>query len=186
VVVRDSASSTSSNNDSIVTSTTTRSLNNTATFTVTPGSVVARIGYAEKSRLESDARYQYHRVVGSKTEDTTASGTIQNASVTVDLRSGGMYQINFGTGGGVDGVYEMVDTAETICTNLTADPTCRPGSSTSGDSGKPPNQGGLSGSVDGKIDPKQPNVLVGSATQQHELNDGSTMTRTITWNLSRK
>jgi hypothetical protein len=39
--------------------------------------------------------------------------------------------------------------------------------------------------VDGQIDAKQPNVLVGSVTQKHELSDGSPATRTVTWNLSR-
>jgi hypothetical protein len=186
VVVNDTAASSSDSNDSIGTTTTTRSLNNHVTFTVTPGRVVVKIAYEEKSRVDSELRYQYHKVVGYKTEETIASGTRQeNASVTVDLRSGGMYQINFGSGGGVPGLYRMVDTAETVCTNLAADPTCRPGTSKSEDSGKPPGQGGVGGSVDGKLDAKTPNVLRGSTTQQHELNDGSTATRTVTWNLSR-
>ena len=79
----------------------------------------------------------------------------------------------------------MVDTAVTTCTNLSADPTCRPGTSSSEDSGKPTGLGGVAGSVDGQIDEKQPHILRGSVVQKHELNDGSTATRTVTWNLSR-
>jgi hypothetical protein len=91
VVVNDTAASSSDSNDSIGTTTTTRSLNNHVTFTVTPGRVVVKIAYEEKSRVDSELQYQYHKVVGYKTEETIASGTRQeNASVTVDLRSGGI------------------------------------------------------------------------------------------------
>jgi hypothetical protein len=186
VVVKDSAASTSNASDTIGTSTTTRSLNHTVTFTVTKGSVVARIAYEEKSRVDSESRYQYHKVVGFKTEETTAAGTRSDgATVSVDLRADGSYQINFGSGGGVVGEYRMFDTSTTICTNLSADPTCRPGSTSSNDSGKPPSQGGVGGSVDGRLDRARPNVLVGSVTQRQELNDGTPSTRTVTWNLSR-
>lgn len=58
--------------------------------------------------------------------------------------------------------------------------TCRPGTTSSNDSGKPPNQGGLSGSADGRIDRNKPNVLVGSVSEPHTLNDGSMGTRTVT------
>jgi hypothetical protein len=185
VVVRDSAASTSNASDTIATSTTTRSLNHSVTFTVTKGSVVARITYEEKSRVDSELRYQYHKVVGYKTEETTAAGTRNDgATVSVDLRADGTYQINFGSGG-VVGEYRMVETGETICTNLSADPTCRPGTTSSNDAGKPPSQGGIGGSVDGRLDGAKPNVLVGSVTQRHELNDGTPSTRTVTWNLSR-
>lgn len=185
VVVKESAASTSKASDTIATSTTTRSLNNTVTLTVTKGGVVARIAYEEKSRVDSELRYQYHKVVGSKTEETTAAGTNNDrATVSVDLRADGSYQINFSSGG-VVGEYRMVDTAETICTNLTADPTCRPGTTSSNDAGKPPSQGGVSGSVDGTLDRNKPNVLVGSVTEPLDLNDGSVGNRTITWNLSR-
>ena len=75
IVVKDTASGTSKTEDPIGKSTTIRSLNNTVVFTVTKGEVVARITYEEKSRVDSEAHYQYHKVVGSKTEETTASGT---------------------------------------------------------------------------------------------------------------
>lgn len=185
VVVKDTASGTSNTEDPIGKSTTIRSLNNTVVFTVTKGEVVARITYEEKSRVDSEAHYQYHKVVGSKTEETTASGTNNDlASVSVDLRSDGSYQIAFQSGG-VVGVYRMLDTAQLICTNPAGDPSCRPGTTSSDDAGKPPGQGGLGGSVDGRLDRNQPNVLVGSVTQRHERNDGSPATRTVTWNLSR-
>ena len=186
VVVSDSAAGEVVTDDQVIGKSTTKtSLNSSVTLTVTTNGVVANVTYSLKSLFEQELRYQYHKVVGTKTEETIASGhNTENASVTVDLRSDGTYQINF-SGGGVTGQYRMVDTATTTCTNLTADPTCRPGTSSSEDSGKPPNLGGLAGSVDGKIDRKQPNVLVGSVTQRHELNDGSTATRTVTWNLSR-
>ena len=186
VVVNDSAAGTSSTDDKVISkSTTTASLNNTVVLTVTDKGVVAKITYAFKLRVDHEARYQYHKVVGYKTEDMTASGTNgQDAQVTVDLRSGGAYQINFSSGG-VIGDYRMFDTADLICTNLAADPSCRPGTTSSNDAGKPPSQGGVAGSVDGRIDPKQPNVLVGSVTQPLNLPDGSSGNRTITWNLSR-
>jgi hypothetical protein len=172
--------------DTIGTSKATKSLNHTVTFTVTKGSIVARIVYEEKVRVDSELRYQGYKVVGFKTEETSASGTRrENASVTVDLRSDGMYQINFGSGGGVEGLYTMLEESELICTDRAKNPTCNPGRTKNNDSGKPPGIGGLGGSVDGKLDAKTPNVLRGSTTQQHELNDGSTATRTVTWNLSR-
>jgi hypothetical protein len=96
-----------------------------------------------------------------------------------------MYQINFGSGGGVEGLYTMLEESELICTDRAQNPTCNPGRTKNSDSGKPPGIGGAGGSVDGKLDAKTPNVLRGSTTQQHELNDGSTATRTVTWNLSR-
>lgn len=185
IVVKESASSTAKTSDTIATSMSTRSLNNTVSLTVTKGAVVANIAYEEKSRVESELRYQYHKVIGTKTEETTAGGTNnQDATVSVDLRSDGTYQINFGSGG-VVGEYRMSETSQTICTDLRSDPTCRPATTSNSDSGKPPGQGRTGGSVDGRIDRAKPNVLVGSVTQRHELNDGSTMTRTVTWNLSR-
>ena len=161
-----------------------RSLNSSVTLTVTTNGVVANVTYSLKSLFDQELRYQYHKVVGSKTEETIASGHADNGSVTVDIRSNGMYQINF-SGGGVAGTYRMVDTAVTTCTDLNADPTCRPGKSSTEDSGKPTNLGAVAGSVDGKLDEKAPNILRGSVVQKHELNDGSTATRTVTWNLSR-
>lgn len=185
VVVKDAAAGESTTNDSIAASTTKTSLNASVVLTVTTNGVVANVTYASKTVFEQTAEYQAHRVVGTKTEETTASGhSTENASVTVDLRSDGTYQINF-SGGGVTGEYRMVDTAETICKPNIEGSTCRPYTSSSEDSGKPPNQGGVAGSVDGRIDEKQPKVLVGSEVQRHELNDGSTATRTVTWNLSR-
>ena len=185
VVVKDTASGTSNADDQVISkSTTVTSLNGTVVFTVTTGGIVAKTTYEERTRVDHEARYQFHKVVGYKTEETTASGTNNDASVTVDLRSDGTYQINF-SGGGVTGEYRMLDTAETICTDLGRDPTCRPGTSSSNDVGKPANQGGVAGSVDGRIDRNRPNVLVGSVTQRHERSDGSPATRTVTWNLSR-
>jgi len=168
----------------IGTSRTKTQLNSSVTLTVTTNGVVANVTYSLKIFFEQELRYQYHKVVGSKTEETTASGHSDNGSVTVDLRSKGMYQINF-SGEGVAGTYRMVDTAVTTCTDLNADPTCRPGKSSSEDSGKPIGLGGVAGSVDGQLDEKAPHILRGSAVQSHELNDGSTARRTITWNLSR-
>lgn len=104
--------------------------------------------------------------------------------MSIDLQSDGRYQIAF-RGGGVGSEYRMVDTAETVCTNLTADPTCRPGTTSSNDNGMPPSQGSVSGSVDGRLDRNTPNVLVGSVTQPLDVNDGSVGNRTITGNLSR-
>jgi hypothetical protein len=186
VVVSDTAAGEVTTDDNVIGKSTTKtSLNHSVTLTVTTNGVVANVTYASKTLFESEARYQSHRVVGSKTEETTASGhNTDGSSVTIDLRSDDTYQINF-SAGGVTGEYRMVDTATTICNKLEGS-TCRPGTSTSEDSGKPPNLGGLAGSVDGKIDRTQPNVLRGSVAQRHELNDGSTMTRTVTWNLSRK
>jgi hypothetical protein len=185
VVVTDTAAGEVVTDDQVIGKSTTKTqLNSSVTLTVTTNGVVANVTYSSKSVFEQELRYQYHKVVGTKTEETTASGHSDNGTVTVDLRADGSYQINF-SGGGVVGEYRMSDTAETICTNLAADPTCRPGTTSSSDAGKPPSQGGVGGSVDGRIDKKQPNVLVGSVTQRHELNDGSTATRTVTWNLSR-
>jgi len=186
VIVTESTAGTSSTGDKVIsTSTAKTSVDNKAVITVTDKGVVATIAYVSKLRIDHEARYQYHKVVGYKTEDLTASGTNgQDAQVTVDLRAGGAYQINFRSGG-VVGDYRMFETADLICTNLSADPSCRPGTTSSNDAGKPPSQGGVSGSVDGQIDPKQPNVLVGSVTQPLNLPDGSTGNRTITWNLSR-
>ncbi len=185
VVVKDSASGSSSTDDGVIGGSTTQtSLNSHVVLTVTHSGVVAKISYQSKTRVDYEARYQYHMVVGSKTEETTASGTNNDAaSVSIDLRSGGAYQIAFSSGG-VTGAYLMEDTSTLTCTDLNADPTCRPGRSTSGDSGTPPNIGGAAGAVDGQINPAQPNVLVGTAAQRHELNDGSIATRTVTWNLS--
>ncbi len=186
VVVKDSASGSSSTDDGVIGGSKTQtSLNSHVVFTVTPGGVIAKISYESKTRVDYEARYQYHKVVGSKIEQTSASGTRNDgASVSIDLRSGGAYQINFSSGGGVTGEYRMEDTATLTCTNPSADPTCRPGVTTSNDAGRPTGIGGAGGSVDGQIDPAQPNVLVGTAAQQHELNDGSIATRTVTWNLS--
>ena len=61
VVVMDTASGTSSTNDPIGKSTTIRSLNNTVVLTVTKGEVVARIAYEEKSRVDSESHYQFHK-----------------------------------------------------------------------------------------------------------------------------
>jgi hypothetical protein len=184
VVVKDSASGTSSTNDEVIGGSTTQTdLNSTVVFTVTHDGVVAKISYESKNRVDHEARYQYHKVVGSKTEATTASGTNNDASVSIDLRSDGTYQIAFSSGG-VTGQYRMEDTATLTCTNLGADPTCRPGTTSSSDSGAPPGIGGTGGTVDGRIDPAHPNVLVGTEAQQRELNDGSIATRTVTWNLS--
>jgi hypothetical protein len=185
VVVTDTAAGEVLTDDNVIGKSTTKtSLNHSVTLTVTNNGVVADVTYASKTLVETEARYQSHRVVGSKTEETTASGhNSDNASVTVDLRSDGTYQINF-SAGGVTGEYRMLDTAVTICNKLEGS-TCRPGTSRSDDSGKPPNVGGLAGSVDGRIDRTQPNVLRGSVAQRHELNDGSTANRTVTWNLSR-
>ena len=185
VVVKDSASGNSSTDDGVIGGSRTQtSLNSHVVFTVTHTGVVAKITYNSKSRVEHEMRYQYHKVVGSKTEETTASGmNSDGATVSIDLRSDGSYQVAFRSGG-VTGAYRMEDTSTLTCTDLNADPTCRPGTSTSGDSGTPPNIGGAAGAVDGRIDPAQPNVLVGSTSQRHELNDGSIATRTVTWNLS--
>ncbi len=185
VVVTDSAAGEVVTDDQVIGKSTTKtSLNHSVTLTVTTNGVVANVTYSLKSLFEQELRYQYHKVVGSKTEETIASGHADNGSVTVDLRSKGLYQINF-SGGGVAGTYRMVDTAVTTCTDLKADPTCRPGKSTSEDSGKPTGLGGVSGSVDGKLSEKEPHILRGSTVQKHQLNDGSTATRTVTWNLSR-
>lgn len=185
VVVSDSASGASTTDEGRTSRSETRtSLNHTVAFTVTTNGVVANVTYELKSRFDSQLLYDSHRVVGSKTEETRASGENRDgASVSVDLRDG-TYQINFSSGG-VTGEYRMVDTAETICSQQNVNPTCRPGTSSNEDSGKPPDLGGLAGSADGKFDPTQPNVLRGSVVQRHELNDGSTATRTVTWNLSR-
>ena len=186
VVVKDTASGTSNTDDGVISkSRTTTSLNHLVVLTVTTNGVVAKVTYESKTRVDHEAKYQYHKVVGYKTEETTAAGTdTQYSQVTVDLRSDGTYQINF-RGGGVAGEYRMLDTAQTICTDLASDPTCRPGTSSSQDSGKPASHGGISGSVDGRLDGKQPNVLIGSLTQPLDLNDGSPGRRTVTWNLSR-
>jgi hypothetical protein len=185
VVATDTAAGEVVTDDNVIGKSTTKtSLNSSVTLTVTANGVVANVTYASKTLVETEARYQSHRVVGSKTEETTASGhNRENASVTIDLRSDGTYQINF-SAGGVTGEYRMNDTAVTIC-NAIEGSTCRPGKSSSEDSGKPQNVGGLAGSVDGTIDRTQPNVLRGTVAQRHELNDGSTATRTVTWNLSR-
>ena len=185
VVVNDSASGSSTTDEGKTSRSETRtSLNHTVAFTVTTNGVVANVTYELKSTVGSQLLYDSHRVMGSRTEETRASGENRDGSVSVDLRSDGTYQINF-RGGGVTGEYRMIDEAETICSNQIVNPTCRPGKASSEDSGKPPNLGGLAGSVDGTIDAKQPNVLRGTVAQQHELNDGSTATRTVTWNLSR-
>ncbi len=187
VVVSDSASGSSSRRDVIETSSSSTSLNHNVVFTLTPGSIVAKITYDEKTRVDSKLDYQAHTVTGTKTTETTASGTHSDpasVSVNLDLRSDDTYQINFQTSG-VEGVYKMTDTATTVCKNLEGS-TCRPSSSTNSDEGKPPNQGGLAGSVDGRIDRSRPNVLAGSVSEARTLNDGSTGRRTVTWNLSRK
>jgi hypothetical protein len=106
-------------------------------------------------------------------------------SVGVDLRSDGTYQINFGTGG-VQGTYTMEEISTTTCNTGIEGSTCRGSSTTNNDSSTPPGQGGIGGSVDGVLDRKQPNVLVGSKTEPITRNDGSTGKRTVTWNLSRK
>ena len=188
VVVKDAASGTSDSQDTIGSSTSNTNLNHSVVFTVTPGNVVARIVYEEKTRVDSRLAYQTHTVVGFKTTAMTASGTNTDQTtvrVNVDLRSDGTYQINFGTGG-VQGEYRMEELATTTCNPGIEGSTCRAGSSTNNDSGKPPGQGGLGGSVDGRLDSKQPNVLVGSMTEDITRNDGSTGKRTVTWNLSRQ
>jgi hypothetical protein len=117
----------------------------------------------------------------------TASGTnndVATVGVSVDLRSDDTCQILF-SAGGVQGVYKMNDTASTTCNPGIEGSTCRPGTSSSDDSGNPPSQGGTSGSVDGRIDKKQPNALVGTMSEPLSLNDGSSGKRTVTWNLSR-
>ena len=187
VVVSDTASGTSSKTDIIETSSSSTTLNHNVVFTVTPGSVVAKITYEEKTRVDSRLAYQTHTVVGTNTTETVASGTTNDPAtvrVNVDLRSDGTYQIHFGTGG-VQGLYTMKETGNTIC-NAIEGSTCRPSSSSNSDSGTPRNQGGLGGSVDGRIDKKDVNVLAGSMSEPLTRNDGSTGRRTVTWNLSRK
>jgi len=185
VTVSDSAAGTSSTDDGYgAGSETATKLNSNVVLNATHNGVVANVTYKSETRVNHVARYQYHTVTGSKTEETTASGISRASSVSIDMRDEGNYQINF-SGGGVAGKYRMVDEARTVCTDLNADPTCRPGSAATEDSGAVPSQGGIAGSVDGKIDPTKPNVLAGTTTQRHQLNDGSTATRTISWNLSR-
>ncbi len=187
VVVSDSVSGSSGRKDTIETSSSSTSLNHNVVFTLTPGSIVAKITYEEKTRVDSKLDYQAHTVTGTKTTETTASGTHSDpasVSVNVDLRSDDTYQINFQTSG-VDGLYKMTDIGTTVCKKLEGS-TCRPGTSTSNDSGKVPSQGGLGGSVDGRIDRSKPNMLAGSVSEQRTLNDGSTGKRTVTWNLSRQ
>jgi hypothetical protein len=187
IVVTDSASGASAHKDIIQTASSNTTLNHNVVFTVTTGgNVVAKITYAQTELVQSKADYQDHTVTGSKTTETTASGTVSDpgASVTVDLRSDNTYQINF-SAGGVEGVYKMSDIGTTTCKKLEGS-TCRPGSTANKEEGKTPDQGGLGGSVDGKIDPSKPNVLAGSVSQAHTLNDGSVGRRTVTWNLSRQ
>ncbi len=187
VVVSDSASGTSGRRDIIETSGSSTRLNHNVVFTLTPGSIVATITYEEQTRVDSKLDYQAHTVTGTKTTETKASGTHSDSaslSVNVDLRSDDTYQINFQTSG-VEGVYKMTDTGTTTCKTLEGS-TCRPGSTTNSEDGKAPNQGGLAGSVDGRIDRSKPNVLAGSVSEAFTLNDGSEGRRTVTWNLSRK
>lgn len=186
--ITDVASGTSSSKDVIGSSTSSTTLNHSAVFTVTPGNVVARITYEEKTRAESRLAYQTHTVVGVTTTEMTAAGTNTDqttVSVSVDLRSDGTYQINFGTGG-IQGIYKMEETSTTTCNPRIEGSTCRGSSTTNNGSGTPPGQGGIGGSVDGVLDKRQPNVLVGSIAEPITRNDGSTGTRTVTWNLSRK
>lgn len=188
IAITDVVSGTSSSKDVIGSSTSTVNLNHNAVFTVTPGNVVARITYEEKTRVDSRLAYQTHTVVGYKTTEMTASGTNTDqttVSFGVDLRSDGTYQLNFGTGG-IPGVYKMEELATTTCNPGIEGSTCRVGTTTNNDAGTPPGQGAIGGSVDGVIDKKQPNVLVGSMTEDITRSDGSTGKRTITWNLSRK
>jgi hypothetical protein len=187
IVITDVASGTSSSKDVIGSSTSSTSLNHNAVFTITPGNVVARITYEEKTRIESRLAYQTHTVVGVKTTEMTAAGTnTDQTTVTfgVDLRSDGTYQIRVGTAG-VQGNYTMEELSTTTCNPIEGS-TCRGGTTTNNEAGTPPDQGRIGGSVDGVLDKKQPNVLVGSVTEPITLNDGSTGKRTITWNLSRK
>jgi len=186
VVVSDSVSGTSSKKDIIETSRSSVTVNHNVVFTVTPGQVVAKITYEEKTRVDSTLIYQTHTIVGTTTTETTASGTTTDPAivhVNVDLRSDGAYQINFGTGG-VQGVYTMKETSTTTCNPKVEGSTCRPSATTNSDAGKPANTGGIGGSVDGKTN--KPGVLVGSTSEALERNDGSTGRRTVTWNLSRK
>lgn len=138
MVVNDSASGTSTTDEGKTSRSETRtSLNHTVAFTVTTNGVVANVTYELKSKVDSQLLYDSHRVVGSKTEETKASGENRDeSSVSVDLRSDGTCQINF-RGGGVTGEYRMIDSAETVCSNQIVNPTCRPGSSSSEDSGNP-------------------------------------------------
>jgi hypothetical protein len=185
--ITDVASGTSTSKDVIGTSTSSVSLNHNAVFTVTPGNVVARITYEEKTRVDSRLAYQTHAVVGYKTTEMTASGTNTDQttmSFSVDLRSDGTYQIRIGTGG-IQGAYKMEELATTTCNPGIAGSTCRGGTTTNKDAGTPPGQGAIGASMEGVIDKKQPNVLVGSMTEVLTRNDGSTGRRTITWNLSR-
>jgi len=187
VVVTDSVSGTSGKKDIIETSSSSVTVNHNVVFTVTPGQVVAKITYEEKTRVDSTLDYQAHTVAGTKPTETTALGTLSDpasVSVNVDLRSDDTYQINFQTSG-VEGVYKMTDTGATVCKRFEGS-TCRPSSTTNSDEGKPPNQGGLGGSVDGKRDRNKPDVLAGSVSEALDRNDGSTGRRTVTWNLSRK
>ena len=69
-------------------STAKNSLAQTVTITVTKGTAVAKIDYALKERVDSEQRYDYHKVVGYNTNETTASGTAK-ATVSVDLYDDG-------------------------------------------------------------------------------------------------
>lgn len=186
IVVSDTATGTSSKGDVIETSSSNTTLSHNVVFTVTPGSVVAKITYEETTRIESRLEYQSHTVTGVTTTRTIASGTNNDPTsvgVNVDLRSDGTYQISFGTGG-VGGTYTMTETSSTTCKRIEGS-TCRPSTSSNGDSGTPPSEGGIGGSVDGRIDKSKLNVLVGTMSTPLDRNDGSTGRRTVTWNLSR-
>lgn len=187
IVVSDTATGTSGKRDVIETSSANTTLSHNVVFTVAPGSVVAKITYEETTRIESRLEYQTHTVTGLATTRTIASGTNSDpttVSVSVDLRPDGTYQIAFGTGG-VAGTYTMTETSATTCKRVEGS-TCRPSNSSNSDAGTPPSQGGIGGSVDGRIDKSKPSELVGTMSTPVDRNDGSTGRRTVTWNLSRR
>jgi hypothetical protein len=185
IVIKDEGQSETVEDNGVCCKTMTKLVvSNNVVLTVTKNAVAAKVTFASKSRADHVQRYEYHKVVGYTTNETTANGTDQSDSrFTVDMRPDGRYRIQY-KGGGVKGEYRMFDTAETICTG--GDPSCRPGTNSTQDSGQPPNQGVVEGTVEGQVDPKQLKSLVGMSTES--LDDASanyTGTRTVTWNLSR-
>jgi hypothetical protein len=150
---------------------------------VTANQASAGITFKLNESSEQVDKYDGYTLTGTTTETTTATGTNNTDSrVNVAIYDDGRFEIEY-EAGGVTGNYTMTQITVTRC-NARAT-SCHPTSAQSSDAAKPTNLGGVSGTINGKIDPAQPNLLSGTMTDAFDRFEGSPGRTTISWNLKR-
>jgi hypothetical protein len=161
------------------------SMSNRVTITVTENArASAKIDYSQRAASNGVEIYDWYTVTGTTEENGFANGLTDDAWVKVESYPDGSYELQY-FAAGTDGKLTTTRTTQIRC-HKQAGENCKNSDDTSQETIPLIGRGGASGTVEGRFDPDNPDVIRGSSSDpDFRISDDVRGMSTVTWRLER-